>query len=449
MKVGIYTRHKLEQFSIALKHELDGDYDAFVFSEDELHKGDIISSEEYYRYSGSFSELSGDDVEDVISRCRVLRSVKQDLALKLIERATRAIYGILFELEPDVVIAPRIDDYFLDILARVSEKEGVRFIGLWRSAFLNNMFFLTARGGFTKVRGVSRGEVDLLVGKMSREGFKATSIEGKKYSIDQAIKRYVKLYARAIIIEVVRRLSKNKFRYREMATRFFVNEYRIPFKKIFYSYMGWEEGLDRVLNSGNKKVFIALQVNPESTIDYYCDNLEFVNVLDITPKIIDCFVRYGYDVIIKDHPNMVGNRNTDFLRDLDDISEDVVVVPPSVDSTYLIKNCDVTYTWSGTVAVQAHMMRRKSICVCMPYYIEIRGLYKVTNLHELTELLKRGDLESSIGINKEDTEKLASHILSSHLQGDIFLHNKDMPGDTVTLANNLKLIIDSDADTEV
>ena len=444
MRIAIYTRHKLEKFCFSLKGLLEDEHEVYIFSEDNLHNKKIINSELYFKYSVKKKSFDDIEIDDIISRCRVLRSIDRELSLMLINRSIQAIFGMIHHNNPDIIIAPRIDNYYLDILNRICKKNKIQFIGLWRSAFKESMFFLTSRGEFNKVREPSKNEVKLLITKLSGDNFKATSLKLSGYGVFDSIKRYCRLYVRALILEAIRLLSKNKFRYREMATRFFVDEYRIPFHKVFYSYKDWEVNLQIILKGDRPNVFLALQVNPESTIDYYCENLEFVNISDITPKIVSCFVDNGFDVVVKDHPNMLGSRNSDFIASLDQLSEHVVVIPSFVNSTYLIKECDITYTWSGTVSVQAIMMNRKAICVCTPYHISMDNFYKVSTLKELENLAKNPVLVDRATPSRKDVEKLASHILSSHLKGDIFLHNKDMPVDLLSLKHNIQSIINND-----
>jgi Capsule polysaccharide biosynthesis protein len=441
LKIGIYTRHKLQAFSAKLASELRSEFNVFIFSEDNISGADIIDSERYFTFEGNIDFLTNEDIDEIRLRCRVLRSIDRDLALSLIFRSVNAVQGMLSDLNPDVIISPRIDDYYLDILERICVKNNINFIGLWRSAFIDKMFFRTSRGEYNKLREPAKEEIFEFIENVKNKKFKATSIVGKKYSIMHSLSRYFKLYARALSLEVIRRFSTNKYRYRELATRFFVREYNISFFDTLYNYRGWKKRLDVLLGSKNPKVFIALQVNPESTIDYYCENIDLVDVSGSAPIIVDIFLSHGFDVIVKDHPNMIGNRDSNFLRKLASRGERVVIVPPSVDSIYLIDNTDVTYTWSGTVAVQAVMLGRKAVCVCVPYYVDIGGFFKISSLEDLAELLYSNGFSVKLNCSQDELRMLAEHILSSHLPGEIYLHNNDMPCDVLTTAKSLRKLI--------
>jgi len=304
--VCIYTRHKLNNFACGLKLRLESDYKTFVFSEDDIGDVRVISLEKYFSTFDASLFLTDDEIIEIISRCRVLRSIKYNCAIKLIRRAYGSIDKMIAVHSPDIIISPRIDDYFLDILERFCKVKNIHFLGLWRSAFISNNFFLTARGEYHSVRIPHSNEVDLFISRIRNSSFKATSIQNKKYSPRSAVQRYLFLYLRACILEVIRRFSKNKFRYREMATRFFVKEYRVSFFQIFHRYSNWDKKLAEVQKTARPKIFLALQVNPESTIDYYCTNTDLIDISTTTPKIIKLFIDFGYDVIVKDHPNMSG-----------------------------------------------------------------------------------------------------------------------------------------------
>ena len=441
-KIGIYTRHKLQKFAFQLKLKLEESNDVFIFSEDNLYDKNILNAEKYFSYSDEIVHFSENEINEIITRCRVLRSIEINLAIMLLKRASQSVLGIIETIKPDLIITPRIDDYFLDILDRVSKKKGVQNIGLWKSAFQQNMFFLTKRGEYIKLRDPSKEEINNLITNISSRKFKATSIVNGTYNHTAFLKKFIYIYIRSIILELLRRVSINKYRYREMATRFFVDEYNIPLLKSYYTYKNWRYKFNAIKISGRKKVFIGLQVNPESTIDYYCDNLEFINILETATKVIQRFIERGFDVIIKDHPNMLASRNKDFLDKLNNISHNVVVVPTSIDSTYLIELCDVTFTWSGTIAVQSLMFGKQSISICSTYYLPIAGFYKLINIDCLDEVIEKiinSNFENNIHTN--DIEQLATHILSSHEMGNIYWHNSQCKNDIAITADSILRII--------
>ena len=428
-KVAIYTRHKLVSYSCQLAAGLRHDFETIVFSEDDLGHPNIVNAEAFFDYEAGDQFFDKAEISDVILRCRVLRSLDQPLALSLIKRACKSIMGFLDSYKPNAIVSPRIDNYFLDLLERICKIKGIKFIGLWRSAFVGGMFFLTCRGEFHRLRTPLEHEVKALTSSMQSPGFKGTSIWVSRAGLKNAASRFIYLYLRAITLEGIRCCSKNKFRYRELATRFFVEEYAVKFSDIFYSYSGWQDRISSLLLSGKPKVFLALQVNPEATIDYYCEPIEMIDVKNVSPQIVCEFLQRGYDVIIKDHPNMIGNRKAEFLKSLDMSANQTVLVPPHVDSNYLIDISDLVFTWSGTIAVQALMRGKKAITVCSPYYIDVPGLFKINSLKDVKRVLS---ILSHCKAEKPDQthlSKLSSHILSSHLEGEIFLHDRKMRGE--------------------
>ncbi|MDB2637606.1 hypothetical protein N9Y91_01225 [Alphaproteobacteria bacterium] len=442
MKIGVYTRHKLEDFSKYLATSLSQRCEVFVFSEDHLKGNEIISAESFSNNTDPAFYFGESDVDDIISRCRVLRSIDKELALVLLRRAFCCIEGLLDSLNPDVVVAPRIDNYFLDILNRVCECRSIVFIGLWRSAFYNDMFFSTSRGEVKSIRQPKPKEVYKFIEKVSKKTFRGTSLVRLKDNKVVALKRYSKLLLRAYALETIRKFSSNKFRYREMATRFFVEEYDVSLRDIFFDYKDWNTRLEDALTNGRPRVFFALQVNPESTIDYYCGNVDLIQISSAAKEIVRSFLDSGFVVIVKDHPNMVGNRPAKLLVDLAQLGPDVVVVPPSVDSTFLIEKSDLVFTWSGTVSVQAIVMGRKAVCVCSPYFINIKGLYKINSVDDLKAKLKNGDLIYGKRASKSEVFSLAQHILSTHLKGQVFLHNSNMNEGFDFPVENLWLLIE-------
>jgi hypothetical protein len=434
-KIGFYTRHKLQKYTFALANEVSKKNDAFIFSEDNLHDARILNTEIYFDYSGLVENFSDIEINDIIIRCRVLRSLNKDLAFKLIQRANLSVCGMFHYYSPTVIVSPRIDNYYLDILNRVCIRRDIKFIGLWRSAFIKGSFFLTSRGDFNKVRNPNINEVYELIQIINHDEFKGTSIGTIKFQKIRALFRFSKLFIRACVLEFIRRISSNKFRYRELATRFFVNEYKVRFRDIFFRYNGFNINVHDFFQKKRPIVFLALQVNPESTIDYYTQNLDFISIAEVLPQIVKIFISSGYDVVIKDHPNMIGNRTMSLFKDLFSFRDNLCIAPTETDSTFLIKKSDITFTWSGTVAIQAVMMKKKAICVCVPYYLNINSFYRINSTLDLINLLNTLDFHNDPIASNEQIFSLAEHILSSHLPGDIYSHNNKPLGNYTDVAN--------------
>ena len=66
---------------------------------------------------------------------------------------------------------------------------------------------------------------------------------------------------------------------------------------------------------------------------------------------------------------MFGRRNFSFLNKISSY-DNVRFLPYHIDSTYLLDRVFITFTWSGTVSVQAALNNKISIVVNPPYFVE-------------------------------------------------------------------------------
>ena len=90
--------------------------------------------------------------------------------------------------------------------------------------------------------------------------------------------------------------------------------------------------------------------------------MELSNYRKVLPEIIESFLNKGFKVFVKDHPNMFGMRDFEFIDRLV-ANEDVILVPYDVSSNYFIKNCTATFTWTGTIGLQSALAGKCPIVV--------------------------------------------------------------------------------------
>lgn len=381
------------------------------------------------------SLFSENEINEIILRCRLLRSLPYKCALKMLLACEYVVRDFIETKKPSIFIGPRIDSYVLDILERLLTKNGILYIGLWRSAFFDGKFFITKRGEIEYLNNsIKNSEFVNLITKLSSNNFTATSIGSYSNLTNLAIiKKFIYLYLRDIFLETVRNLGYFKFGYREMTNRFNVKD---SSPKIL-SFLPPKVNITKLKHfidlNDRKKVFIALQVNPESTIDYYSSNVDFINIDYQLKKIVNKFTSFGYLVFIKDHPNMIGRRDFKNLKNLID-ETNVFYVDYGFSSNYLISKCDLIFTWSGTVAIQAIFQGKTAITICHPYYLSMSKFIQLNDVN---------DLDLFFNKNFENIENLESiknifskKILSSLFDGYVYSHNNN-PKSAETCVNSL------------
>ena len=427
--VGIYSRKGLENWSKnAEEHFQSLGYKTSRFSEHfEEDCFDFNSSFNKFIHENKskISTYNDEENKDIIQRCRLLRSLDRSIAISMISSAQRAIIEYINKEKIEVFIAPRVDSYILDIIDRELSSRNQLFIGVWRSAFLKRKFFLTKRGEVNQINHeISSKDCEELINSLSNLEFKATSItNSNNFTAFQFLRRYLYLLLRDIFFEFTRYFTKYRYGYHELTNRFHTISDRIKIGDFFKAMENKNHYLEP-LKSGNraKNIFIALQVNPESTIDYYSPNIEFTNIEKTLDLLTSNLSKNGYNIFIKDHPNMFGRRMFHRLKKIFNY-ENVFYVPYSVISTEVIKNCDIVFSWSGTVNMQSFLSNKIAISVCPPYSVEhpsfitLQDISDIQNINHLINQAKK----STIDYDHKFT--LAKKILSSLKDGEVFTSN--------------------------
>jgi hypothetical protein len=430
MSRSIYTRHKLtryvRQFLSSSRHAygIISEYD-FGFADQ------YVFGHEFQRCLSVARKLSRPsfadcELNEIVRRCRVLRSMEYDRAISFIGAAELIVDRFIEQKGPTLVVAPRIDTYLLDVLERKLHLRGVRYLGVWRSAFQRDTFFLTNRGEIHAINEPTDDACIDLIAQVGDMQFKATSLSQTDYSTANLLLNHGRRISRDVALEAIRKCGVLKVGYRELATGFHTEDYRCP-PSSWIGRFSSDEDIRSVLRSHNKKIFVALQVNPESTIDYYCSNLDLIDIDATLTACVNAFVREGFTVIIKDHPNMFGRRNFTSINALLD-GEKVFLARYGLTSNEILSGCDAVFTWSGTVAVQAYFNAIPCITICSPFAVDAPGFFRANSV-EKVQAAAQSIAVGNYGrkITRVAQVHLARNILRTHKQGAVFTHDRQTP----------------------
>lgn len=436
MSQYVYTRHKLTRYT---RHFLTRASKAYgVFSEYDFgFAAQYVFGRTFQHHlntkrATSHLTFSDHELQEIVRRCRVLRSFAYDQAVDFIAAAEATIDHFIETARPTLVVAPRIDTYLLDILERKLHRNGARYLGVWRSAFQPNKFFLTNRGEIHPINDPTDDECAAFLSGVGDMRFKATSLSDTSFSNARLLLNHGQRLSRDVALEVIRRCGPLRVGYRELATGFHVEDYRCP-PSTWFGHITTDEDMRALLRSGGKKIFIALQVNPESTIDYYCKHIELIDIAVTLKACVEAFVSQGFTVIMKDHPNMFGKRNFASINPL--LTRDrVFLAGYGMTSNEILASCDAVFTWSGTVAVQAYLNAIPCITVCSPFAIDAPGFFRaesLTQVHAAARALAIG--QHGTVITDANKRHLVRHILRTHQHGSVFTHDR-VPADATAFA---------------
>jgi Capsule polysaccharide biosynthesis protein len=136
-------------------------------------------------------------------------------------------------------------------------------------------------------------------------------------------------------------------------------------------------------NTRRPSVYFPLHVQPEFTTDVRAPF--FTNQIALIENISKS-VPAGYQVLVKEHPGMKGERNLGYYRDLRKL-HNVLLLSPSLDSHDLIQASDAVLTITGSSAWEAILYEKPVVAfgpLCYEFYDLI---YKCGNVADLPEVL--------------------------------------------------------------
>ncbi len=452
MKVLFYTRNNLTDWSSFLSNHLSTPTEILTVSEIN-GIGDYSLQDEFYNaMSSSYSKNFAIDrfglaaCEDMIARCRLLKNIDEKIALKMIGSMTMSIEKLLDNFQPQFFLSLRVDSYVLDIFSKILEERKIKYLGLWKAALLEEHFFFTTSGEHVTYETIDEKKVEGVYESITSNSFKATSIVStNRFSLMTFAGKWIYYLARDFLLTIYSKLVSDAYGYRYMTTGRNVPEYNVKLSNWMVNSLvnkNWEKILSESASSDS--LFIGLQVNPESTIDYYVKNIELIDYKKVLMNMVDQFTKQGFKVFLKDHPNMFGMRDYNFIKKL--ISyENVVFIPYEIPSNFFVEKCSATFTWTGTIGLQSALAGKCPIVVEPTYYLEdyFLKLDSIDSIKDLPSLVR--DFRSSIQ-SSEEGKKLLRHAMNTYLPGTMQPlkfnpDNKDLVEGTLILVETLDQLL--------
>jgi hypothetical protein len=180
--------------------------------------------------------------------------------------------------------------------------------------------------------------------------------------------------------------------------------------------LGWRTKLAAV--PFERRVFAALQYNPEASTDYWVRDAGFIDPQVVVPRLARVFGDAGFTMFVKDHPNMFGFRRAELFEAIA-AAAPVVFVPYEASSQELIRETKATFTWTGTAGLQAALAGRCSI-VAEPYYATPEHFLQIRSMRGIDDLPARVDgwrpPADLGGVRRE----IVGRMLRAEMPGDVY-----------------------------
>lgn len=342
--------------------------------------------------------------DDIITRCRFLRSISRQKAEELARRFWNGTEKLFQEGKYDLVLSPIADCYTMDIIERIAEKYHVEYFALVTS-FVRGYSRFTKQGElFDAKRQVTDEEIDHVIGMLVNDDYKVTfSLNKEKKQFDTA-----KFYLRRRMVDKLyfpykKNKEKDPWNYHYNTLSFQGGNYAD------YSVKNAERYYKKISEADiqKKSVYVPLHYSPEATVDYWCDNKKWAYY---EQSVID-FIKAsdpGVSFVVKEHPAMYGKRNINFYKELTSM-ENVQLIHPYENSNQLLRELWNVMVYTGSVGVEALLRGKKVFTVTDNYYSGCSS-----NIVK-TERIKAGDLiEEKL---EHDNQKFMRQLLSGMFPG--------------------------------
>lgn len=431
MKVMIFTIHNTTPWWSYLASRLEFASQTVVVS-DLRGDGDISILDSFYRRlrnddteRSALRVLGPETCEEVIQRCRTLRSLNRTLALRMIGAMWLVFDELLDAQRPDLVMTFTIDRYVMDVLDRAARRRNIPFIEMTPS-ILPGQIMLMNRGRLIGLREPDEHEVEAALETLDDANFAPTYV---KDSDEFSLLRYWKIFTyfelRGMAFNALRWLRRDPLNLHYLdARKNLKHKVRLSdYKALSYLRKGWQESLNKAREE--TRVFLGLQLFPEASLDYWLENVELLRHDEVIVRICRVLQGAGYHIFVKDHPLQFGFRQLDLIARLSELPG-VTLLPYHVPAVLMIRHCPVSVTLTGTIGFQAALAGCRSV-VSDPYYAVDGHFVSFNSMADIDELPGKIAAFDPPGDLVARRKALVRHLLCGSVPGDYFSFKRFNP----------------------
>jgi hypothetical protein len=399
-------------------------------------EGDYSLVDDFYRFmragdaaATALARFGEDGCADIILRCRVLRSLDRDLAMRMIGGMTQAIEVAFDDLDPDLILTFTIDRYVMDVMARIANVRGIDFLEMTTS-ILPDEVMLMRRGRPARLQEPSDAQVDAAIAALCDVDFAPTYVrEARKFSTAKFWRVFGYYALRGAFFDVWRFVKRDRYNCHYLdALKRLKHKIRIGDVAVLGLLdRNWKKRFEQVLRG--KRVFLGLQLFPEASMDYWLAPQDMLAHDDVVVRYCEVLGQAGYHIFVKDHPLQFGFRQRELFERLSKLPY-VTLVPYEVPAVPLIDGCAISVTFTGTIGFQAALAGLCSI-VTDPYYATEQHFLHIHDVDEIDGLVARLAQWQPPRDLTVARREILRHFTSISVKGDYFGWRKFDPADEV------------------
>lgn len=421
--VLIYSIHRSEPWWRCVGESMG--FEKAVLVTDLRGEGDINVVDDFYagysQYQASGATqstlISAAEIDDVIARCRMIRWMPRKRAVAMVLAMTEAMDAVLDAVQPRVVVSWPMDRYNIDVLERRANARGIPYYELTAST-LADLSMLLYRGQLVKhPTPPEPAEVARRTAEIADPQFKPAYVAfRKRYTQWRWLRTFAYFRLRGWVFRAIAIAKRDPLNLHYLDAQAFLGhkpklaDIRVT-RLIDHDWRATMEAFPK-----DKRLFIALQLFPEASIDYWIEDIGLLDQDDVLTTVARSFSDAGYTILIKDHPIQFGFRQCGLFERLRAIPG-VVIVPYEVSGNELLAASGVSFTSTGTLGLQAALLGLKSITY-RTYYATPDDFILFDRRSDLAGLPARVAAFPEVGDLKARQHRIVKHMLEGSFEGD-------------------------------
>lgn len=371
-----------------------------------------------YRARQRSAELPGDRLDDIVTRCRLLRHLPREEAERRAQAIAVTLGEALDEVRPQAIFAHMVDEYILATLSHLAQVRRIPFVTYFESFFPGFVNISTFQHGSpVMLREPGPEEVAAALERVSPREFRVDYNQRLNFSVASHVRAVARHYLRRAYLGAKRRIERDPLNMHYQITPYVADKTRLrdyPRRSDFAP--DWAARLAdlRAARPGQPVVYAPLAYYPEASTDYWVRNRRMLGFERATLEILDALAGDAI-VLVKEHPHMLGIRDRGFLAELGRRAH-VISIFAGEYSNAVLEAADLVLLGSGSAGIEA-TIRGKPVLgysdTC--YWFGGSGAH-VLDLDRLEALPAQVREIAAAGAPPVDAEALVRHCLASTLR---------------------------------
>lgn len=379
-----------------------------------------------------FSFLKDDDIKEIILRDRMLREISKKKALVLISTFIITIEELFQNNNLKRVISIDIDFYVSDIISRFCNKYKIPYYG-YSVSLLENYLFVTNKGKGIFTRKSNKFDLNNFINHFEKKDLPSYMVQYEN-KLKLISRNYFRNFLKLFYYGVKLIFSKNNLLHYHYFSSY------IYAKKHFFN-ISWiylfkiQKPLNKISQS-KKKIYVPLQFFPEHNCEYWTKKTDFISyeislikALKLIPKTIN--------ILIKEHPSMVGKRDVNLYLTLNKMSN-VSFINSKESQKKLINFSDLCLTHNGSILIESVYYNKKTILLGNSPYFNNKFHHDILSLNHFSKFFKKHNIFNN-NFKVADKNLFFKKYLSNLIYGNTSELTKDINNvNTNLMWNNLK-----------